>query len=165
MTRAGIGYDVHQFAEGRRLVLGGVDIPSPRGLEGHSDADVLLHAIMDAILGAVGLGDIGVHFPPGEEAWRNRSSLDLLGIVLDLLPDGWTIENVDATVIAQFPRIGPYREAMQQTISAALRVDASRVNIKATTNEHLGFIGRGEGIAALAIASLSPPAELTERRL
>ena len=159
MTRAGIGYDVHQFAEGRRLVLGGVEIPSPQGLEGHSDADVLLHAIMDAILGAAALGDIGVHFPPGEEAWRDRSSLDLLGIVLDLLPDGWTIENVDATVIAQFPRIGPYRDVMQQTISAALRVDASRVNIKATTNEHLGFIGRGEGIAALATASLSPPGE------
>jgi len=109
VTRSGIGYDVHRFAEGRRLFLGGVEIPSPRGLEGYSDADVLLHAVMDAILGAAGLGDIGVHFPPGQEQWRDRSSLDLLQIVLNLLPEGWTIENVDATVIAEFPRIGPYR--------------------------------------------------------
>ncbi len=157
MTRSGIGYDVHRFAEGRRLVLGGVEIPSPHGLGGHSDADVLLHAIMDAILGAAGLGDIGVHFPPDEEEWRDRSSLDLLRIVVSLLPDGWTIENVDATLIAQFPRVGPYRDAMRQTIAAALRVDAHRVNIKATTNEQLGFIGRGEGIAAMATASMSPP--------
>ncbi len=159
MSRVGIGYDVHQFASGRKLILGGVEIPSRQGLDGHSDADVLLHAIMDALLGAAGLGDIGVHFPPGEEEWRDRSSLDLLSIVLELLPDGWTIENVDATVIAQFPRVGPYRDAMRDTIAAALRVDAIRVNIKATTNENMGFIGRGEGIAALATASLNLPSD------
>ncbi len=163
MTRVGLGYDVHAFQAGRRLVLGGVEIPSGEGLAGHSDADVLLHALMDAILGAAGLGDIGVHFPPSDEQWRDSNSLDLLGIVLDLLPAGWSIENVDCTVIAEQPRIGPYREAMRQTIAEALRVDANRVNIKATTNEHLGFVGRGEGIAALACAALSPPAEGTPR--
>ena len=154
MTRVGMGYDVHRFADGRRLVLGGVEIAAERGLEGHSDADVLLHALMDALLGAAGLGDIGIHFPPSDEQWRDSSSLDLLRIVRELLPTGWTIENVDCSLIAEQPRIGPYREAMRATIAGALRVEPSRVNIKATTNERLGFVGRQEGIAALACAAL-----------
>ncbi len=156
MTRVGFGYDVHRFEDGRRLVLGGVEIPSPQGLSGHSDADVVLHAVMDALLGAAGLGDIGVHFPPTDEKWRGSSSLDLLRIVHDLLPGDWQIENIDATVVAEYPRIGPYRDAMRQAIATTLQLEPSRVNIKATTNEQLGFIGRGEGIAALACAALSP---------
>ena len=157
MTRIGLGYDVHRLATGRALILGGVRIPWEQGLEGHSDADVLIHAIMDALLGAAGLGDIGVHFPPSDEAWRDARSLDLLSIVRDLLPSEWVIENIDGTILAEQPKIGPYRAAMSQAIAEALRIGADRVNIKATTNELLGFIGRGEGIAALACAALSPP--------
>jgi 2-C-methyl-D-erythritol 2,4-cyclodiphosphate synthase len=157
VTRVGLGYDVHRFVEGRRLVLGGVEIPSERGLDGHSDADVLLHAVMDALLGAAGLGDIGVHFPPSDEQWRDSSSLVLLGIVRDLLPSDWSIENIDVTVVAEHPRVGPFREAIQSAIASTLQLDPSRVNIKATTNERLGFLGREEGIAALACASLTPP--------
>ncbi|HVB64184.1 MAG TPA: 2-C-methyl-D-erythritol 2,4-cyclodiphosphate synthase [Nitrolancea sp.] len=157
MTRVGLGYDVHRLATGRALVLGGVDIPWSQGLEGHSDADVVIHAIMDALLGAAGLGDIGVHFPPADEAWRDARSLDLLAIVRDLLPADWNIENIDATILAEQPKIGPYRAAMSQAIAGALGIGADRVNIKATTNERLGFIGRGEGIAALASVALSPP--------
>ena len=157
MTRIGLGYDVHRLATGRALILGGVRIPWEQGLEGHSDADVMIHAIMDALLGAAGLGDIGVHFPPSDEAWRDARSLDLLSIVRDLLPSEWVIENIDGTILAEQPKIGPYRAAMCQAIAEALRIGADRVNIKATTNELLGFIGRGEGIAALACAALSPP--------
>ncbi|HEX3723397.1 MAG TPA: 2-C-methyl-D-erythritol 2,4-cyclodiphosphate synthase [Nitrolancea sp.] len=156
MTRVGLGYDVHRFIAGRPLVLGGVAIPWQQGLDGHSDADVLTHAIMDALLGAAGLGDIGVHFPPSDEAWRDARSLDLLVMVRDLLPDGWNIENIDATIVAEQPKIGPYREAMSQAIAEALRIAPSRINIKATTNEGLGFVGRAEGIAALASAALDP---------
>jgi 2-C-methyl-D-erythritol 2,4-cyclodiphosphate synthase len=156
MTRVGLGYDVHRFAAGRDLVLGGITIPWPEGLEGHSDADVLTHAVMDALLGAAGLGDIGVHFPPSDERWRNARSLDLLAIVRDLLPVGWTIENIDATILAEAPKIGPYREAMRAALAGVLGIAPERVNIKATTNERLGFIGRGEGIAALASAALRP---------
>jgi 2-C-methyl-D-erythritol 2,4-cyclodiphosphate synthase len=137
-------------------VLGGIEIPWDQGLEGHSDADVVIHAIMDALLGAAGLGDIGVHFPPSDEQWRDARSLDLLIIVRDLLPDGWIIENVDATILAEQPKIGPYRDAMCRAISGALSIDPSRVNIKATPHERLGFVGRGEGIAALASAALTP---------
>nr|WP_294084729.1 2-C-methyl-D-erythritol 2,4-cyclodiphosphate synthase [Sphaerobacter sp.] len=154
MIRTGIGYDVHPFAEGRRLVLGGVEIPAERGLAGHSDADVLLHAIADALLGAAGLGDIGLHFPPSEARWRDADSRDLLRRVVELLGEAWLIANVDATVVAESPRIGPYREAMRATIAATLGIEPERVNVKATTNEGLGFIGRVEGIAALAIATL-----------
>ena len=157
MTRVGLGYDVHRFATGRALVLAGVDIPWSQGLEGHSDADVVTHAIMDALLGAAGLGDIGAHFPPSDEQWRDARSLDLLIMVRELLPDGWIIENVDATIVTEQPRIGPYRDAMSRAISGALGIDPSRINIKATTNERLGFIGRGEGIAAFACAALTPP--------
>jgi 2-C-methyl-D-erythritol 2,4-cyclodiphosphate synthase len=159
MTRVGLGYDVHRFAAGRPLVLGGVTIPWEQGLEGHSDADVLTHAIMDALLGAAGLGDIGVHFPPSDEQWRDARSLDLLEIVRNLLPDGWTIENIDATLLAEAPKIGPYREAMRATLAAALAIAPERLNIKATTNERMGVVGRGEGIAALASAALRPPGE------
>lgn len=154
MIRTGIGYDVHPFSEGRRLVLGGVEIPAERGLAGHSDADVVLHAIADALLGAAGLGDIGLHFPPSEPRWRDADSRDLLRRVVELLGEQWVIANVDATVIAEWPRIGPHREAMRAAIAATLGIEPGRVNVKATTNEALGFIGRGEGIAALAIATL-----------
>ena len=154
MIRTGIGYDVHPFAEGRRLVLGGVEIPAPRGLAGHSDADVLLHAIMDALLGAAAIGDIGVHFPPSDPRWRGADSRDLLRRVRELLGPGWTIANVDATIIAETPRLGPHREQMRDAIADALEIGVDRVNVKATTNEGLGFVGREEGIAALAIATL-----------
>ncbi|MDI3338905.1 MAG: 2-C-methyl-D-erythritol 2,4-cyclodiphosphate synthase [Sphaerobacter sp.] len=155
MIRTGIGYDVHPFASGRRLVLGGVAIPAERGLAGHSDADVLLHAIADALLGAAGLGDIGLHFPPSDPRWRDADSRDLLRWVAALLADRWIIANVDATVVAEEPRIGPYRAAMRAAIAAVLEIDPDRVNVKATTNETLGFVGRREGIAALAVATLS----------
>lgn len=159
MTRVGLGYDVHRFADDRPLVLGGITLPWSQGLEGHSDADVLTHAIMDALLGAAGLGDIGVHFPPSDEQWRDARSLDLLVIVRDLLPDGWLIENIDATILAEVPKVGPYREAMCAALAGALGIAPERVNIKATTNERMGFVGRGEGIAALASAALRPPGE------
>jgi 2-C-methyl-D-erythritol 2,4-cyclodiphosphate synthase len=159
VTRVGLGYDVHRFASGRPLVLGGITIPWEQGLDGHSDADVLTHAIMDALLGAAGLGDIGVHFPPSDERWRGARSLELLTIVRDLLPAGWTIENIDATLLAEAPKIGPYREAMRAALAEALKIAPERVNIKATTNERLGFVGRGEGIAALATAALRPSVE------
>lgn len=135
-------------------MLGGVEIPSSLGLDGHSDADVLLHAIMDALLGAAGLGDIGVHFPPADERWRDSDSRELLEQVRDLIAPRWSVINVDATLIAETPRVGPYRDAMRGAIASALRIDLARVNVKATTNERLGFVGREEGIAALAVASL-----------
>lgn len=159
MTRVGLGYDVHRFTPGRALVLGGITIPWSKGLDGHSDADVLTHAVMDALLGAAGLGDIGVHFPPTDEKWRDVRSLELLVIVRDLLPGGWTIENIDATILAETPKIGPFREAMRVALAGALEIAPERVNIKATTNERMGFVGRGEGIAALASAALKPSGE------
>jgi 2-C-methyl-D-erythritol 2,4-cyclodiphosphate synthase len=146
-ARVGIGYDVHPFAEGRRLVLGGVEIPYERGLGGHSDADVLTHAIIDAILGAGGLGDLGTLFPPDEERWRDADSLDLLTVALGNL--GGSVENVDATLICEEPRIGPHRAEMERNLAEAL---SARVSVKATTNEGLGWIGRGEGIACVAVA-------------
>lgn len=151
--RIGQGYDIHPLRAGRRLVLGGVQIAHERGLDGHSDADVLLHAIMDAVLGAVGLGDIGLLFPPSDERWRDASSLDLLARVMVLAHErGWRIVNVDATVIAERPRIAPHVPAMRGRIARALAVDESAVGLKATTNERLGALGREEGIAALAVA-------------
>jgi 2-C-methyl-D-erythritol 2,4-cyclodiphosphate synthase len=146
-ARVGIGYDVHPFAEGRPLLLGGVEVPYERGLAGHSDADVLTHAIMDAILGAGGLGDLGTLFPPDEEQWRDAHSLDLLAVVLGKLSG--RVLNVDATVICEEPRIGPHRPEMERILAEAL---SARVNVKATTNERLGWIGRGEGIACVAVA-------------
>lgn len=158
MSRSGIGYDVHQLVPGRRLVLGGVEIPGDVGLDGHSDADVLLHAIMDALLGAAGLGDIGEHFPPSDERWRDVDSLDLLRRVADVLGSGWRIINIDATVVAEAPRLAPYKESMRQNIARVLQIDSEQVNIKATTNEGMGFVGRQEGIAALATAAIASQA-------
>lgn len=146
-ARVGIGYDVHPFADDRRLVLGGVEVPHERGLGGHSDADVLTHAIIDAILGAAGLGDLGTLFPPNEEQWRDAHSLDLLAVTLGNLSG--RVLNVDATLICEEPRIGPHRAEMERLLADAL---SARVSVKATTNEGLGWIGRGEGIACVAVA-------------
>ena len=146
-AQVGIGYDVHPFAAGRRLVLGGVEIAHERGLDGHSDADVLTHAVIDAILGASGLGDLGTLFPPDEEQWRDAQSLDLLAVALGNLSG--RVVNVDATLICEEPRIGPYRAEMERLLGEAM---SARVSVKATTNEGLGWIGRGEGIACVAVA-------------
>ncbi|MFH1486838.1 MAG: 2-C-methyl-D-erythritol 2,4-cyclodiphosphate synthase [Chloroflexota bacterium] len=151
--RIGIGYDVHPLVAGRRLILGGVEIPFERGLAGHSDADVLLHAIMDALLGAAALGDIGQHFPPSDEGYRDISSLSLLQRVKGLLDSaGWRIGNIDATIVAERPKLAPFIESMRGNIAKALGIDVTKVSVKATTTEGLGFAGRGEGIAAQAAA-------------
>lgn len=153
--RIGSGFDVHAFAAGRRLVIGGVEIPFERGLEGHSDADVLLHAICDALLGAVALGDIGRHFPDSDPRWKGADSRSLLRHVFSLLVErGWRVGNVDATIIAQAPRMAPHVAAMVAHIAADLELAPDAVNVKATTTERLGFTGRGEGIAAQAVATL-----------
>lgn len=150
--RVGHGFDVHAFAEGRRLIVGGVDIPHERGLAGHSDADVLLHAICDALLGAAGLGDIGRHFPDSDPRFKGIDSRELLRHVAGLLRDqGWRTGNLDATIIAQAPRMAPHIPAMRVHIAEDLGVAPEAVNVKATTTEHLGFTGRGEGIAAEAV--------------
>lgn len=151
--RIGHGYDVHRLAEGRALVLGGVTIPWERGLDGHSDADVLTHAIMDALLGAIAAGDIGKLFPDSDERYRGISSIRLLEQVAAYLKKtGYAVVNIDATLLAQAPKVAPYREAMRQNIATALDIDVSRVSVKATTEEGLGFTGAGEGMAAHAIA-------------
>ena len=153
--RTGIGYDIHRFAPGRRLVLGGVEIPHELGLDGHSDADVLLHAIADAILGAAALGDIGQHFPPGDARFRDADSQDLLRQSVRLArAAGWAPANIDATLLAEAPRIGPHVPLMRELIAACLGLRPDAVGVKATTNETLGAIGRREGIAALAVATL-----------
>lgn len=155
--RVGLGYDVHKLAENRKLILGGVEIPYEKGLLGHSDADVVLHAIMDALLGAAALGDIGKHFPDTDDRYKGISSIKLLEEVGKLLEENmFIINNIDATVIAQRPKIGPYREEMVKNIARALRIEENLVNIKATTEEGLGFTGSGEGISSQAIASISP---------
>lgn len=154
--RIGIGYDVHRFQEGRPLVLGGVALPGEKGLGGHSDADVVLHAIMDALLGAAGLGDIGQRYPPDDPAWEGASSLRLLADVgAALRAAGLSPESVDATVIAEAPRLASHLPRMRGAIAEQLGMDVARVNVKATTNEGLGEIGRGEGIAAIAVALLA----------
>ncbi|MBP34165.1 MAG: 2-C-methyl-D-erythritol 2,4-cyclodiphosphate synthase [Roseibacillus sp.] len=154
MTRVGIGYDVHQYAESRPLILGGVEIPHSHGLQGHSDADVLSHAIADAILGALGLPDIGHYFPPDDASIEGISSLEILARCRTLAEaEGATIVNIDSTLIAEAPRVLPFREAMREKIGAALGLGAHLIGIKATTNEQMGFVGRGEGIAAMAVAS------------
>ena len=151
--RIGHGYDVHKLVSDRRLVLGGVDIEHEVGLLGHSDADVLLHAIMDAILGAMGEGDIGKHFPDSDEKYRGISSISLLSDVFSLMNNrGFSIVNVDATVIAQRPKLSPHIDKMRQNIAFVLNTEKERVNVKATTEEHLGFTGREEGISAHAVA-------------
>jgi len=153
--RTGIGFDVHAFEEGRRLMVGGVEIDHGKGLAGHCDADVLLHAVMDAILGACGLGDIGVHFPDSDVKYKDISSLKLLaGVNKKMEERGFSIENIDAVLIMQEPKVSRYFEGMRENIARTLRVDRGRINIKATTTEHLGFCGRGEGIAAQAIVLL-----------
>jgi 2-C-methyl-D-erythritol 2,4-cyclodiphosphate synthase len=156
--RIGHGFDVHAFAAGRPLVVGGVTIPFDRGLAGHSDADVLLHAIADAILGALALGDIGVHFPDTDSRWKGADSRLLLRQVMDLARErGYAIGNVDATVVAQVPRLRPYVDAMRAHIAADLGCDPGAVSVKATTTERLGFTGREEGVAALASVLLASP--------
>ncbi|MBI3911499.1 MAG: 2-C-methyl-D-erythritol 2,4-cyclodiphosphate synthase [Armatimonadetes bacterium] len=153
--RTGFGYDAHRFAEGRLLFLGGVPIPHPRGLVGHSDADVLLHAICDALLGAAALGDIGLHYPNTDPRYAGIASIELLRDVGGkLAQSGWGVVNVDAMLLAESPKIRPYVDSMRERITAALGIDAGRVSIKATTNEGLGFVGRGEGIAACATATV-----------
>jgi 2-C-methyl-D-erythritol 2,4-cyclodiphosphate synthase len=155
MIRCGIGYDVHRFAEGRKLILGGVEIAHSRGLEGHSDADVLSHAIADALLGAIGAGDIGQHFPNTDESLRGISSTEILKRVIKLLMEKNTrVVNIDATVLAEEPKLAPHVAAMQKTIADAIDTPNSNVSVKATTNEKLGAIGRGEGVAAIAIATV-----------
>lgn len=151
--RVGTGYDIHRLTPGRRLVLGGVDIPFAKGLDGWSDADVLIHAIMDALLGAAALGDIGNHFPPGESQYKDISSLSLLAKVRDMLAEkGWQIVNIDSTIIAEQPRLMGYIGRMQQQLSQALGIAVGQVSVKAKTAEQLDAIGRGEGIAAHAVA-------------
>lgn len=154
----GLGYDCHPLVEGRPLVLGGVSIPHDRGLAGHSDADVLCHAITDALLGAAGLGDIGELFPDSDERYRGADSVALLvDVVGRLRARGLAVGNVDATVVIEVPRLAPHREAMRARLAEALEVDVARVNVKATTSEGMGFIGRGEGAAAMAVATLWAP--------
>ena len=151
-VRVGLGYDVHRIAAGRPLVLGGVRFESDWGLDGHSDADVLLHAIGDALLGAGGLGDLGTHFPPGEPRWKDVSSLELLGHIRGLLEGVRArVVNVDAMVVAEAPKLAPHREAMCANVARALGIPAGQVSVKATTNEQLGALGRREGIAAMAV--------------
>ena len=155
--RVGIGYDVHRLAEGRDLIIGGVKIPYEKGLLGHSDADVLLHAIMDALLGAAAMGDIGKHFPDTDPKYEGASSIKLLEHVGELLEqENYQIVNIDATIIAQKPKMAPHIPQMIQNVARTLKIDESQVNIKATTEEGLGFTGNGEGISSQAICSLLP---------
>ena len=156
MSRVGIGYDSHRLVTGRRLILAGIEIEHELGLEGHSDADVLTHVVMDALLGAAALGDIGMHFPDTDPAWRGADSIELLEHVVGLVKKaGFEIENVDTTVIAQAPKLGPHRDAMRESLAKAMRIDVGAVNVKFTTAEKMGALGRGEGIAAQAVASVS----------
>ena len=153
--RVGTGFDVHAYAVGRRLVLGGVEIDHEKGLEGHSDADVLIHAVMDAILGACGLEDIGIHFPDSDMKYKDISSLALLGEVREKMKsEGFEVENIDTILILQEPKVFKYFGKMKENIANTLKIDTSRINLKATTTEHLGFCGRGEGVAAQAVALL-----------
>lgn len=155
MFRVGMGYDVHKLVEGRKLILGGVEINYELGLLGHSDADVLLHAIKDAILGAAGLGDIGKHFPDTDDSFKGISSLVLLNRVKEIISkEGYKVNNIDATIAAQQPKIAPYIQQMNINIANTLGIDVSRINVKATTTEGLGFVGNKEGMSAYAIASI-----------
>ena len=164
--RIGMGYDVHRLAENRALIIGGVEIPYEKGLLGHSDADVLLHAVMDALLGAAAMGDIGKHFPDTDPEYKGISSLILLEKVGELLREnGFIIENIDATIIAQAPKMRPYIDSMRENIARVLEVDISCVNVKATTEEGLGFTGSGEGISSQAICMLTSPFDLTAQQV
>lgn len=166
MSRFGMGYDVHRLTEGRRLIIGGVDIPFEKGLLGHSDADVLLHAVADALLGAAALGDIGRHFPDTDPVYEGADSLELLAEVGRLLAQkGYTVGNVDATIVAQRPKMAPHIPAMRENIARVLHVEPERINVKATTEEHLGFTGSGEGISAYAVAGIEPAGSAARRLL
>lgn len=157
MTRFGMGYDVHQLVENRKLIIGGVDIPYEKGLLGHSDADVLLHAISDALLGAAALGDIGTHFPDTDPRYKGADSLKLLEEVGNLLAEkGYVVGNVDATIVAQKPKMLPHIPQMRENIARVLHVDIDQINVKATTEEHLGFTGSGQGISSYAVAGIEP---------
>lgn len=164
--RIGMGYDVHRLVENRDLIIGGVSIPCEKGLLGHSDADVLLHAIMDALLGAAAMGDIGKHFPDTDPAYRGISSLVLLEKVGRMLTEkGFLIENIDATIIAQAPKMRPYIDGMRENIARVLEMDVDHINVKATTEEGLGFTGTGEGISSQAVCMLTSPFDLTARQV
>jgi 2-C-methyl-D-erythritol 2,4-cyclodiphosphate synthase len=155
MSLSGIGYDSHRLAVGRSLVIGGVEIPHERGLDGHSDADVLAHAVIDALLGAAGMGDIGEHFPDTDERWRGADSMQLLGSVVERVSaGGFEIVNIDCTVLIEAPKLAPHRQAIRERLAKVLALELARVNVKASTGEGIGFVGRGEGVAALAVASL-----------
>jgi 2-C-methyl-D-erythritol 2,4-cyclodiphosphate synthase len=155
MTLTGIGYDSHRLKAGRRLVIGGVEIPGALGLDGHSDADVLAHALIDALLGAAGLGDIGEHFPDTDERWRDADSIGLLRAASEMVSAAQlSVVNVDCTVIMEAPKLAPHRQAIRERLAAALGLEVQRVNVKASTGERMGFVGRGEGVAALAVATL-----------
>lgn len=155
MSRFGMGYDVHQLTEGRRLIIGGVEIPFEKGLLAHSDADVLLHAVSDALLGAAALGDIGKHFPDTDERYKGADSLKLLQEVGRLLAEkGYAVGNVDATIVAQRPKMAPHIPAMRENIARVLNVTVDQINVKATTEEHLGFTGSGQGISSYAVAGI-----------
>ena len=156
--RVGIGYDIHRLVKGRKLILGGIDIPYEKGLEGHSDADVLTHAICDALLGAAGMGDIGVHFPDSDPAYKDIYSIRLLETTRKMVSEKYPrIFNIDATVFAESPRLGPFRQAMAEKIAQALMLSSELVNIKATTTERLGLVGSGDGIAAMCVVMLGMP--------
>ncbi|HTA35019.1 MAG TPA: 2-C-methyl-D-erythritol 2,4-cyclodiphosphate synthase [Solirubrobacteraceae bacterium] len=155
MTFVGIGFDSHRLAAGRRLLIGGVEIPYELGLDGHSDADVLVHAVIDALLGGAGLGDIGAHFPDSDERWRDADSMQLLAaVVRSVLDERLEIVNVDCTVVMEAPKLAPHRQAIRERLAGVLGLEIARVNVKASTGEGMGFVGRGEGVAALAIAGL-----------
>ncbi len=158
MIRSGIGFDSHRLLAGRRLVIGGIQIPHETGLDGHSDADVLTHAVIDALLGAAGLGDIGEHFPDTAEEWRDADSVGLLEAAMETIRQaGFEPLNVDCTVIMEAPKLAPHKSAIRARLAAAVGLDPGRVNVKASTGERIGFVGRGEGVAALAVATLSAP--------
>ena len=164
--RVGMGYDVHRLVEDRKLIIGGVEIPYEKGLLGHSDADVLLHAVMDALLGAAAMGDIGKHFPDTDAAYKGISSVALLEKVGKMLnKKGFLVENIDATIIAQAPKMRPYIDKMRENIAEALQMDISCVNVKATTEERLGFTGSGEGISSQAVCMLTSPYDLTAQQI
>jgi 2-C-methyl-D-erythritol 2,4-cyclodiphosphate synthase len=155
MSLVGIGFDSHRLAAGRRLVIGGVEIPYERGLDGHSDSDVLAHAVIDALLGAAGIGDIGEHFPDTDERWRDADSMQLLAsVVRRLHADGFEVLNVDCTVVMEAPKLLPYKAAIREGLAAVLGIERARANVKASTGEGMGFVGRGEGVATLAVAGL-----------
>jgi 2-C-methyl-D-erythritol 2,4-cyclodiphosphate synthase len=155
MSLVGIGFDSHRLVAGRKLILGGVNVPNDRGLDGHSDADVLAHAVIDALLGAAGLGDIGEHYPDTDERWRDADSMQLLADVVRRVREaGLQPVNVDCTVVLEAPKLAPYRQAIRARLAEVLGLDVVRVNVKASTGEGMGFVGRGEGVVALAMASL-----------